>query len=195
LDEAIQELKETEFKDLFRDEEQQRKSRRRDDPNARHIGVYVKDTQIDTDLGIHIPDGYVQTITERLALYRQLDDSQTDTDLMRFEAMLRDRFGPLPESVVELIDALRLRWLAMDIGIEKLVLKNGKLICYFVSNQQSPYYSSDAFTAVLKYVQANPRAAKMKEANQKLMLTFEFVSSVHDALVCLKPLAETAVAE
>ncbi|MCA6363422.1 MAG: transcription-repair coupling factor [Bacteroidetes bacterium] len=190
LDEAIQELKETEFKDLFREEEQQRKTRRRDDPNARHIGVYVKDTQIDTDLGIHIPDGYVQTITERLALYRQLDDSQTDNDLMRFESMLRDRFGPVPESVTELIDAVRLRWIAMDIGIEKVLLKNGKMICYFISNQQSPYYSSDAFTSVLKFVQANPRAAKMKEANNKLTLTFEGVASIAAALVALKPMID-----
>lgn len=190
LDEAIQELKETEFKDLFLDEEQSRKHRQRDDINTRHIGVFVKDTQIDTDLGIHIPDGYVNTITERLALYRQLDDSQTEADLQRFETMLRDRFGPLPESVVELIDAVRLRWQAMDIGIERLILKNNKLICYFVSNQQSPYYQSEVFTQVLKFVQINSRTARMKEANNKLTLTFDQIKSIAEALVALKPMTE-----
>jgi transcription-repair coupling factor (superfamily II helicase) len=194
LDEAIQELKETEFKDLFADEEQLQKQRRKNDPNARHIGVYVKDTQIDTDLGIHIPDEYVQTITERLTLYRQLDDSQTDADLERFETMLRDRFGPLPNAVMELIDAVRLRWIAMDGGIERLILKNNKLICYFVSNQQSPYYQSEAFTQVLKFVQANPRTARMKENNNKLTLTFEQINSISGALTALKPLVENNTA-
>ncbi|HLG02797.1 MAG TPA: transcription-repair coupling factor [Bacteroidia bacterium] len=187
LDEAIQELKETEFKDLFREEEE-RKMHEARDQHTKHKGVYVRDTQIDTDLEILLPDQYIRTITERLALYRQLDDSETEDELARFEAMLRDRFGPVPEPVVELIDTVRLRWLGMEVGFEKIVLKNGRMSGYFVSSHESPYYQSETFTRVLKFVQANPRTAKMKETNKKLMLTFENVRSVKDAISALGPL-------
>ena len=186
LDEAIQELKENEFKDLFKEEEQRRDSQTKD-KHTKHIGIYVRDTQVDTDLEILIPDEYVGNITERLSLYRQLDDSQSEDDLSRFESMLRDRFGPVPDPVIELIDTIRLRWLAMDIGIERLVLKNGRMTCYFIANQQSQYYQSESFTRVLKFIQNNPRAAKMKEANNKLTLTFESVKSVKDAIGSLGP--------
>ncbi|TND07583.1 MAG: transcription-repair coupling factor (superfamily II helicase) [Bacteroidetes bacterium] len=189
LDEAIQELKETEFKDLFLEEEKQRHVNR-DDKHTRHTGVYIKDTQIDTDLEILLPDEYVDNITERLALYRRLDDSDTEDDLTKFEEMLRDRFGPVPQQTLELIDAVRLRWLGMEIGIEKMILKNGKLIGYFISNQQSPYYQSEAFSRVLKFMQANPRAAKMKEMNNKLTLTFENIRSVRDAIHVLEPVIQ-----
>lgn len=122
LDEAIRELKESEFKELFKEEEQLRELRK-DDKSAKHIGVYVRDTQIDTDLEILIPEEYIENITERLALYRQLDDTETEDDLARFEVGLRDRFGPIPSQVIELIDTIRLRWLGMDIGLERVVLK------------------------------------------------------------------------
>ncbi|MGL4596673.1 MAG: transcription-repair coupling factor, partial [Bacteroidia bacterium] len=187
LDEAIQELKETEFKDLFIEEEQRQKLQR-DDRYAKHTGVFVKDTQVDTDLEILIPDEYVDNITERLSLYRQLDDSESEDDLSRFETMLRDRFGPVPPQVIELIDTVRLRWMAMDIGLERLILKNGKMVGYFIPNQQSAYYQSEAFTRVLKFIQQNPRSAKMKEANSKLTLTFEAVKSIAEAIVALKPI-------
>lgn len=194
LDEAIQELKETEFKDLFADEEKLQQAQQ-GDKHARHKGVYVRDTQIDTDLEILIPDEYIDNITERLGLYRQLDDSETDDDLARFETMLRDRFGPVPQQVIELIDAVRLRWIGMAIGLERLILKNGRLVCYFVSNQQSPYYQSEAFTRVLKFMQANPRVAKMKENNNKLTLAFENIRSVHAAIAALQPFAEVHPAD
>ncbi|MCE2772407.1 MAG: transcription-repair coupling factor [Bacteroidetes bacterium] len=184
LDEAIQELKETEFKDLFKEEEAEQKEARAD-VHAKHIGVYVRDTQVDTDLEILIPDAYVNNITERLSLYRQLDDSETDDDLMRFEDMLRDRFGPIPAQVLELIETVRLRWLGMELGMERIILKNGKMICYFVANQNSPYYQSEAFTKVLRYVQSN-YDAKMKETNNKLTLSFEPVRSVQDAIARLQ---------
>ncbi len=186
LDEAIRELKETEFKELFKEEEQLRELRK-DDKSAKHVGVYVRDTQIDTDLEILIPDEYIDNITERLSLYRQLDDSESEDDLARYETNLRDRFGPIPDQVIELIDTIRLRWMGMDIGFERLVLKNGRMTGYFIQNKNSAYYQSEAFTRVLKFIQANPRAAKMKEANNKLTLAFENVKSVKEALVVLKP--------
>lgn len=188
LDEAIQELKETEFRDLFAQEEQEQKADG-SDPHRKHKGIFVRDTQIDTDMEILIPDGYVENITERLSLYRQLDDSNTEDDLSRFEAMLRDRFGPVPSPVEELIDTVRLRWMAMEIGFERLILKNKRMSGYFIQKQDSPYYQSEAFTKVLKFVQSN-RSVKMKENNQKLTLTFENVSSIKEAIAALKPVIE-----
>ncbi|HTL83038.1 MAG TPA: transcription-repair coupling factor, partial [Bacteroidia bacterium] len=185
LDEAIQELKENEFKELFKDEEKQRDEERHD-KSARHKGVYVKDTQIDTDLEILIPDEYVKNITERLTLYRQLDDSETENDLTIFENSLRDRFGAVPQQVIELIDTVRLRWLCMDIGFERLVLKNGKMTGYFIPNQNSPYYQSESFTRVLKFVQSHPGVAKMKEMNNKLSLSWERIKNIGEAMNSLQ---------
>jgi transcription-repair coupling factor (superfamily II helicase) len=187
LDEAIQELKETEFKDLFRQEEMEQRTEERT-VHTKHRGIFVRDTQIDTDMEILIPDAYVENITERLSLYRQLDDSKTDDDLNRFENMLRDRFGAIPSQVEELIDTVRLRWLAMEIGFERLVLKNRRMTGYFIQKQTSPYYQSEAFTKVLQFVQAN-RHVKMKENNQKLTLSFEAIASIKDAMRALSPVA------
>ncbi len=187
LDEAIQELKETEFKDLFQQEEAELRTEERT-VHTKHRGIFVRDTQIDTDMEILIPDGYVENITERLSLYRQLDDSKTDDDLNRFENMLRDRFGAIPSQVEELIDTVRLRWLAMAIGFERLVLKNRRMTGYFIQKQTSPYYQSEAFTKVLQFVQAN-RQVKMKENNQKLTLSFEGITSVKSAIRTLTPIA------
>lgn len=186
LDEAIQELKETEFKDLFRQEEEEQRSELRT-VHTKHKGIFVRDTQIDTDMEILIPDAYVENITERLSLYRQLDDSKSDDDLNRFENMLRDRFGAIPAQVEELIDTVRLRWMAMQIGFERLVLKNRRMTGYFIPKQTSPYYQSEAFTKVLQFVQAN-RHVKMKENNQKLTLSFEGIVSVKDAMRVLQPI-------
>lgn len=187
LDEAIQELKETEFRDLFAQEELEQKTEQKG-VHTKHRGIFIRDTQIDTDMEILIPDQYVDNITERLSLYRQLDDSKSEDDLNRFENMMRDRFGPIPEQVEELIDTVRLRWLAMAIGFERLVLKNKRMTGYFIQKQTSPYYQSEAFTKVLQFVQAN-RQVKMKENNQKLTLTFEGITSVKAAMRALTPVA------
>lgn len=186
LDEAIQELKETEFRDLFKQEEEEQKLEKKD-VTTKHRGIFVRDTQIDTDMEILIPDGYVENITERLSLYRQLDDSRSEDDLNRFEVMLRDRFGPIPSQVEELMDTVRLRWMAMDIGFERLVLKNKRMTGYFIPKQDSPYYQSEAFTRVLKFVQTN-RQVKMKENNNKLTLTFENVGTIKSAIASLNPM-------
>jgi transcription-repair coupling factor (superfamily II helicase) len=186
LDEAIQELKETEFKDLFKQEEAELRTEEKT-VHTKYRGIFVRDTQIDTDMEILIPDQYVENITERLSLYRQLDDSKTDDDLNRFENMLRDRFGAIPAQVEELIDTVRLRWFAMQIGFERLVLKNKRMTGYFIPKQDSPYYQSEAFTKVLQFVQTN-RQVKMKENNQKLTLTFEGIVSVKDAMRSLQPI-------
>jgi transcription-repair coupling factor (superfamily II helicase) len=149
---------------------------------------YLNDCNIDTDMEILIPDDYVNNITERLTLYRELDDSKDEEELKRFETRLIDRFGPVPSQALELIHTIRLRWLAMEIGFEKLFLKNNRMVGYFIPKQDSPYYQSENFTKVLKYVQQNPRLCKMKETNGKLTLSFENIRSVDGAIEALKPI-------
>ncbi len=150
--------------------------------------TYVNDCNIDTDMEILIPDDYVNNITERLNLYRELDDAKDESVLNQFETNLHDRFGPVPEQAIELIHTIRLRWLAMEMGLEKLLLKNNRLVGYFIQNQNSPYYQSETFTKVLKFVQTNARICKMKETNDKLSLSFENIKSIDDAIIALSPI-------
>ena len=168
LDEAIQELKETEFKELFRKEVAE--------------GKFVKDCQVETDMELVIPDDYVNNITERLSLYRQLDGVKNEDGLMTFQSQLSDRFGEVPPETLALIDTVRLRWLARDIGFEKVILKQDVLIGTFVSDSESPYYQSAKFTRVLNFIQQHSKAANMAEKNGKLRLRFDRVTSVAEAI-------------
>jgi transcription-repair coupling factor (superfamily II helicase) len=149
---------------------------------------FVSDCTIDTDMEILIPSDYVTNITERLTLYRELDDANNETELQLFETRLKDRFGNVPPQTIELIHTIRLRWLAMQIGFEKLLLKNNKMVGYFIPKQDSPYYQSEVFTKVLKFVQQNPRSCKMKENNGKLTLSFENVKDIDEAIKSLQPI-------
>jgi transcription-repair coupling factor (superfamily II helicase) len=166
--EAVQELKETEFKELFKEENAQR--------------PFVQECAIETDLELVLPDNYVNDVTERIALYKELDDLETEEDLQKFQEHLIDRFGPIPKQTNDLLDTMRLRKMAKDIGFEKLVLKSETLIGTFVADQKSPYYQSDKFTCVLNFIQTQPRAAKMEERNNKLRLVFKPVATVQDAI-------------
>jgi transcription-repair coupling factor (superfamily II helicase) len=172
LDEAISELKETDFASLFTEEIQNK--------------PFVRDCQIDTDLEILLPTEYVNSVTERLLLYKELDGIEDDTALQKFEDKLRDRFGPLPEPAKELLSTIRLRWLAEKLGFEKINLKNQRLRGNFVSNPVSPFYQSEVFSRILKFVQANPSLCKMKEDTKKLTLTVQRIKSVDDANAMLK---------
>ncbi|MDF1672575.1 MAG: transcription-repair coupling factor [Vicingaceae bacterium] len=174
LQEAIDELKETDFKELYKEELENKD--------------FVRDCQLETDMEIMIPDQYIANIGERLAIYRDLDDVITDEGLDQIKENLIDRFGEIPKPTQELFNAIQLRWLAKSIGLEKLVLKQKKLIGYFISNQESPYYQSSKFTKVLNYIQNNPHACKMKERNEKLTLVFENVSNVKQAIELLEPI-------
>ncbi|MBL4707919.1 MAG: transcription-repair coupling factor, partial [Flavobacteriales bacterium] len=169
LNEAIQELKETEFKEMY-DELQT---------------AFVQDCQIETDLEILIPDDYISNIAERINLYKELDSLESEEELTKFEKELLDRFGPIPESTTEMIEAIRLRWIGKAVGIEKLVMKQKKLICYFIPNQDSLYYQSPLFTKVLSYVQKNQNRCKLKEKNGRLSLVFEHVNSIVKAIELL----------
>ncbi|MCW3804230.1 transcription-repair coupling factor [Plebeiibacterium marinum] len=163
LNEAILELKETEFKELYQEEINQAA-----DKNIK----FVSDCTIETDARLLLPEEYVENVAERMQLYRKLDGLKDQMELTAFENELNDRFGNIPETTQELIKVVQIRWLAIDLGVEKIVYKNNKLIIYFVSNQESPYYQSPVFTKILAYLQHNAKEAKMKEKAGKLSLVF-----------------------
>ncbi len=180
LNEAIEELKENEFKDLYEDTEDI------DDK------VYVKDTQIDTDFELLFPDDYINNITERLNLYTQLNNIKTEEELQKFEADLEDRFGELPTQAIDLLNSVRIKWISAHIGLEKVIMKHGKFIGYFIADQQSKFYTTPTFTKVLQYVQTHSHTCTMKEkqtrAGLRLLLTFEKITSIEKALKILQPL-------
>jgi transcription-repair coupling factor (superfamily II helicase) len=159
---------------------------------------FVKETTVDTDLQILIPDHYVGSLTERLLLYRELDNILKEEDLLQFETNLRDRFGPLPDEVMELINVVRMRKKAQMLGFEKLILKNKKMLAYFVSKRETDYFESPFFQAVLAFVQKYPNLCTLKEQNNKLCLIIEDVVSVkrsQEILANMESLALSATAE
>jgi transcription-repair coupling factor (superfamily II helicase) len=171
LNEAVEELKEEDwYKDITDTNEVT--------DNSVFSRQFVKETVVDTDLQLLIPDTYVSSLTERLLLYRELDNISKEEDLHLFEKNLRDRFGPIPAEAIELINVVRLRWKAMRLGFEKLTLKNKKMLAYFLNKQQSEYFSSPIFQASLVYAQKYPKLCTLKEQNSKLYLTIEDVDSV-----------------
>ncbi len=142
---------------------------------------FVKETVIETDLQLLIPEVYVSSLTERLLLYRELDNITKEEDLTTYEKNMRDRFGPIPNEALELISLVRMRWQAMKLGFEKLTLKNGKLLTYFLSKQDSDYFASPMFTAALAFAQKYPNRCKLKEQNNRLWLNVEDVTSIEKA--------------
>jgi len=172
LNEAIEELKENEFADLYNDEGKEKN--------------YVKDITIDTDFELLFPDNYVNNITERLNLYTKLNTLKTEDELQIFETEIIDRFGELPIQVIDLLNSVRIKWIATKIGLEKIIMKKGRFVGYFINNQQSAFYQSDYFTKVLQFIQTRPKDCKMKEKQTRnglrLLLTFEHIKSVKQAL-------------
>ena len=171
LDEAIQELKDDEFKDLFTDEKPR---------------PFISFTQVDTDLEVLIPDEYVTNIGERYNLYTELSKLEDERQLAQFEQQLIDRFGPIPPPVLELLNTWRLQWLGKIIGFEKISLKKNTLKGYFISNQQSAYFETEQFNRVLQFVQAHPRICNLREVKNSLRLAVEHVGSVESAIDILQ---------
>ena len=182
LNEAIEELKENEFKELYKDEKHKPKE-------------FVKDVQIDTDFEILFPDDYINSINERLSLYKELSELKTDEEIQSFELKLIDRFGGLPIQVVDLLNSVRIKWLAKKYGLERIILKQKRMIGYFISDQKSDFYQSDIFTDILKYVQQNGKTCVMKEKETKkglrLLITFIRIDSVEKALHILRNISNT----
>ena len=142
---------------------------------------FVKDCVLETDFELRITEDYINNVSERLSIYQDLDNLETKEEIENYKQQLIDRFGPLPRVVKELLRSFELRWLAQEIGFEKLVIKQGSMIGYFVSNPQSKYYESPMFTQVLKYVQSNPKDCKMSEKNDKLRLLYSNVMNMDQA--------------
>ncbi|MCT8339508.1 transcription-repair coupling factor [Flavobacteriaceae bacterium TK19130] len=178
LTEAIDELKEKEFKDLYAGTEHEKKT-------------YLRETVIDTDFELLFPDDYVNNITERLNLYQKLNGLKTEAELQAFEKELIDRFGELPAEAEDLLNSVRIKWIAIDMGLERVVMKKKKLVGYFISDQESGFYQSPAFTQVLQYVQSHPNKVTMKEKKTRnglrLLLTFDGITNVDKALKALEP--------
>ena len=177
LAEAVQELKENEFKDLYADE------------TAAASGTFARDCAIETDLPLMIPDDYINNIEERLRLYQELDAITAPQELEAFKNGLRDRFGALPEIVEELIKSMQLRWVARALGIERLILKQGVAIAHFVPQHRTDYYESETFHKMLLFVRDQGNRVQMKQKNDKLTLRIERVRTIENAIGLLEPLA------
>ncbi|WP_158796355.1 transcription-repair coupling factor [Pedobacter sp. L105] len=175
LDEAIQELKSDEFKDLFKDDKER---------------PFVTFTQIDTDLELYIPDDYVTNITERYNLYTELSKLDNETQLVAFETSLKDRFGSVPKPVKTMLNVLRLQWAAKELGFEKLSFKKGVLRGYFISNKQSNFFDSPMFHRILSFAQQHPRMCNLKEVKNTLRIAFEDLKTVDDAITMLQTVAQ-----
>lgn len=180
LNEAIAELKENEFRDLYASENKPKN--------------YVSEVQIETDLELMIPDDYINIIAERMNLYTELSEIQDEENLTAFETRLKDRFGELPTETEDLLTSVRLKWLAQKMGIEKVVLKKETLLGYFVADPKSPFYQSEAFGKVIQFVQRHPQLAKMTEKQTRnglrLLIRFDKVKTVRKALELLKMMVE-----
>ena len=176
LQEAIEELKENEFKDLYPTDTTKPKE-------------FVKEVTIDTDFEILFPDDYVNSITERLVLYNKLGTLQKEEELQVFETEIVDRFGEIPSEVNDLLDSVRIKWLAKELGLEKIILKQKRMLGYFVANQQSEFYQTEAFSKMLQYVKHNSKSCVMKEKETKnglrLLITFIRIDTVKIALTVL----------
>ena len=165
LDEAIRELKRTSFREVFKEEIQKQED-------------FVQDCTIDTDLEILIPDVYVESINERLSLYTRLDNCDNEEDLQQFHAEMADRFGPIPQQVEDLFITVRCRRLAVELGFEKMVLKEETLRCYFINNPDSPYFESDTFNKMLQFVQTVTHKARLKQTGRNFLLIHEDIKGM-----------------
>ena len=175
LNEAIEELKESAFADLFAAEAEEKKE-------------YVRECTIETDLEVLLPDDYITSGTERLVLYKELNDLTTDEELAAYRSRLEDRFGPVPGPVDELISTIRLRRMAKEFGIEKLILKQGRMVCHLVSNPESPFYRSAGFASLIRYAQDNPQRVRLKETPERLSISIEHIPTITAALEQMRQL-------
>ncbi|WP_234445745.1 transcription-repair coupling factor [Carboxylicivirga marina] len=168
LNEALLELRETEYKDTFEDQQN-------DTPS-----VFVTDCVIETDTELRLPDSYIENVAERMHLYRELDNMEEEEQIVAFENNLIDRFGPIPESGQRLFELVRIRRMAKQLGIEKIIFKNNLLYFYFVSNQESPFYQSSIFSGILMWIQNNSKKATMKEGKSKLYLVMRDIKTINE---------------
>ena len=154
---------------------------------------FIKDTQLDTDFELLFPDSYINNISERLTLYTDLNEVKDESGLEKFRQILLDRFGPLPAEAEDLLNSVRIKWIATHLGLERVIMKKGKFLGYFIADQQSDFYQSPRFTQVLHYVQSHPKKLELKEKQTRnglrLLLVIDEIRTVSKALQALQPLA------
>ena len=175
LQEALLELHENEYRDIF-------SSGTETEATGKD---YTPDCQIDTDLEVLIPDHYISNTSEKIRLYRELDNVSTEEELIAFSRKLEDRFGKIPHETEELLNIVRLRRIAMKLGFEKITLKKNQMILFFIQNAGSAYYNSPVFNSILNWVQQNPKNTRMREQGEKLTLKIDKVFSVEEAIKIL----------
>lgn len=179
LEEAILELKENEFKELFKEDLAKERN-------------YVREVEIDTDIEMLIPDDYINNIQERLNLYTKLDSIENEEELIAYRKEIKDRFGPPPRVVEELLNGLRLRWLCRKMGFERISLKRKKMRCYFISNGQSGYYETAFFKALLAYISKDGHRMQisLKQSAKFLILIKDGVRNLKEAMIILQRIQE-----
>lgn len=178
LNEAVEELKEEAW---YKEQTKEEKESLEQSKSA-FSKVFVKDTILETDFELLIPDSYIENITERLNTYKALDEAHTEEELQRLETNLVDRFGPLPSQVLNLLEAIKMRRRAMQLGFEKLLLKGGKMVAYFISKQDSEYYNTPTFKGILTFAQKHPKECFLKEQGARFYISIQNVRSVNDVM-------------
>ena len=171
LNEAVSELKVDEFSELYQEE----------NPDRNNELQFVSDCQVETDLELTFPSDYVENISERMSLYRELDNVRDEEELKAFETKLEDRFGALPPQTVNLMLLVRLRWIALSLGFEKLTIKQNRMAGYFVQSENSPYFQSEAFGKILNYFQSHVERCKLRDVAGKRSILFVDVNDVRTA--------------
>jgi transcription-repair coupling factor (superfamily II helicase) len=172
LQEAMLELREDEFPELFKDEPK----------TGDQTTAYTRDCQIETDEAVRIPEDYVSNTAERMDLYRELDNIEKEEELQKFENNLTDRFGAVPEPTQSLLDVVRVRMKAKTMGITRLLLKNHTARLHFIDNQQSGFYQSGTFGKILEWIQQHPKEVQMQQKNEKLVLTIKNIKGITNLL-------------
>ncbi len=188
LKEAVRELKNDEFQDLFREQEAKEKgggAGAAAGSTPMDASRYVDECTVETDLDLCFPDSFVPDGSERILLYRELDSMEREADIQRFRDRLQDRFGQIPKQADELIRLVTLRRMGRELGVEKIYLKADRMSLFFVSNPDSPYYESEAFGAILAYAGQNPMTCRLREEGTKRSLLITQVPDVEHAISIL----------
>lgn len=196
LKEAVRELKNDEFQDLFREQEAKEKGSGTGaaaGSTPMDASRYVDECTVETDLDLCFPDSFVPDGSERILLYRELDGMEREQDIQRFRDRLQDRFGQIPKQADELIRLVTLRRMGRELGIEKIYLKAGRMSLFFVANPDSPYYESEAFGAILAYAAQNPMLCRLREEGTKRSLQVSDVKDIDSAIGILRAILTPAL--